>query len=82
MASCAASSRECFSLAQVPFGHFWTACAVVLFFFRSLAVLRGRDCTTSPYRTHARRRLPSEKAPDRELRGKLAELAFSLRSGL
>ena len=71
------------ALAQVPFGHFWTACAVVFFFFfRSVAFLRGRDCTASAHRTHARRRQLSETEPDRELRGKLAELKGSLCSGL
>ena len=70
------------ALAQVPFGHFWTACAVVLFFFSSSADLRGRDYTTSSYRIHARRRQLSETEPNRELRGRLAELKYSLCSGL
>ena len=57
------------------FGEFWQLrVSFVSLLVRSAAVLRGRDCTTSSYRIHARRRLLSETEPDRELRGRLARL--------
>ena len=48
----------------------------------SAAVLRGRDCIAMFHRTHARRRPLSKFEPDRELRGRLAELKGSLCSGI
>ena len=48
----------------------------------SAAVLRGRDCSVSFYRTHARRRPLSQLEPDRELRGRLARPKGGLCSGL
>ena len=48
----------------------------------STAVLRGRDCTASFYRTQARRRQLSKLEPDRELRGRLAKPYSSLFPGL
>ena len=63
----------------MPFRQFLTAppvCSSLL--VGGVALLRGRDCTNSSDHIHARRRLLSETEPDRELRGELAELAFSL----
>ena len=51
-------------------------------YFGSAAVLRGRDCTVSFYRIRARCRLQSKLEPDRELRGRLAELKGSLCSDM
>ena len=64
------------------FGSFWQLrLSSVSLLVGSVAVLRGRDCTTSSYRIRARRRLFSETEPNRELRGKLAGLKVSLSSG-
>ena len=64
------------------FGSFWQLrLSSVSLLVGSVAVLRGRDCTTSSYRIRARRRLFAETEPNRELRGKLAGLKVSLSSG-
>ena len=68
------------------FGSFDSFACLFFFSFRrirsgysgSAAVLRGRDCTVSFYRIRARCRLQSKLEPDRELRGRLAELEGSL----
>ena len=64
------------------FGEFWQLrVSFVSLLVRSAAVLTGRDCTTSSYRIHARRRLLSETEPDRELRGRLARLKVACAQG-
>ena len=78
-----------FVMAQCHFGSFDSFACLFFFSFRrirsgyfgSAAVLRGRDCTVSFYRIRARCRLQSKLEPDRELRGRLAELKDSLCSG-